>query len=101
MVKYLKSGKSIAEKENEDQKTKEIVENVLKQIENGGDKAVRMLSEKFDDYSPTSFKLSDEQMLTIDDPKYMGINTFTMGPADIKGGLLGMYINVYSRKSKI
>lgn len=62
MAKYLKSGKSIIEKENEDQKTKEIVENVLKQIENGGDKAVRMLSEKFDDYSPTSFKLSDEQI---------------------------------------
>ena len=62
MTKYLKSGKSIAEKENEDQKTKEIVENVLKQIENGGDKAVRMLSEKFDDYSPTSFKLSDEKI---------------------------------------
>ena len=47
------------------------------------------------------FKLSDEQIATIDDPKYMGINTFTMGPADIKGGLLGMYINVYPRKSKI
>ena len=48
------------------------------------------------------FKLSEEQMTTIDDPKYMGINTFTMGPADIKGsGLLGMYINVYPRKSKI
>ena len=62
MAKYLKSGKSITEKENEDQKTKEIVENVLKQIENGGDKAVRMLSEKFDDYSPTSFKLSNEQI---------------------------------------
>jgi sulfopropanediol 3-dehydrogenase len=62
MAKYLKSGKSITEKENEDQKTKEIVENVLKQIENGGDQAVRMLSEKFDDYSPTSFKLSDEQI---------------------------------------
>ena len=62
MAKYLKSGKSITEKENEDQKTKEIVENVLKQIENGGDKAVRMLSEKFDDYSPTSFELSNEQI---------------------------------------
>ena len=62
MAKYLKSGKSITEKENEDQKTKETVENVLKQIETGGDKAVRMLSEKFDDYSPTSFKLSDEQI---------------------------------------
>jgi cytochrome P450 len=47
------------------------------------------------------FKLSDKQVATIDDPKYMGINTFTMGPADIKGGLLGMYINIYPRKSKI
>ena len=47
------------------------------------------------------FKLSDEQIATIDDPKYMGINTFTMGPADIKGGLLGMYINIHLRKSNI
>ena len=48
------------------------------------------------------FKLADEQIVTIDDPKYMGINTFTMGPADIRGdGLLGMYINIYPRKSKI
>lgn len=47
------------------------------------------------------YKLSDEQIVTINDPKYMGINTFTMGPADIKGGLLGMHINIYPRKSKI
>mgnify|MGYP001195350242 CR=1 FL=1 len=47
------------------------------------------------------FKLSDEQIATIDDPKYMGINTFTMGPADIKDGLLGMYVKIYPRKSKI
>ena len=47
------------------------------------------------------FILSDEQVATIDDPKYMGVNTFTMGPADIKGGLLGMYMNIHLRKSKI
>jgi cytochrome P450 len=47
------------------------------------------------------FTLSDEQVATIDDPKYMGVNTFTMGPADIKGGLLGMYMNIHLRKSKI
>tara|TARA_B100001094_G_scaffold197641_1_gene191686 strand:+ start:368 stop:1861 length:1494 start_codon:yes stop_codon:yes gene_type:complete len=52
-------------------------------------------------FKDLDFKLSDEQVVTIDDPKYMGINTFTMGPADIKGGLLGMYINIYPRKSKI
>ena len=47
------------------------------------------------------FILSDKQVATIDDPKYMGVNTFTMGPADIKGGLLGMYMNIHLRKSKI
>jgi len=65
MAKYLKSGKSIAEKETDDQKTKETVEEVLKQIERGGDKAVRALSNKFDNYNPTSFKLSDDQISAL------------------------------------
>jgi len=47
------------------------------------------------------FILSDEQIKTINDPKYMGVNTFTLGPADIKGGLLGMYMNIHLRKSKL
>lgn len=65
MVKYLKSGKSLAEKETDDQKTKETVEEVLKQIERGGDRAVRALSNKFDNYDPTSFKLSDDQISAL------------------------------------
>ena len=47
------------------------------------------------------FTLDERQMNTINDPKYMGINTFTMGPADIYGGLIGMYMNIHLRKSKI
>ena len=47
------------------------------------------------------FTLSEKQSLTADDPKYMGINTFTLGPADIHGGLIGMYMNIHLRKSKI
>ncbi|MBC8407465.1 MAG: histidinol dehydrogenase [Rhodobacteraceae bacterium] len=62
MITYLKNGKSLAEKENDDQKTKETVEKILKQIEIGGDKAVRALSNKFDNYNPISFRLTEEQI---------------------------------------
>jgi sulfopropanediol 3-dehydrogenase len=62
MITYLKNGKSLAEKENDNQKTKEIVEKILKQIEIGGDEAVRALSNKFDNYNPISFRLTEEQI---------------------------------------
>ena len=65
MITYLKNGKSLAEKENDNQKTKEIVEKILKQIEIGGDKAVRALSNKFDNYNPISFRLTEEQIDTL------------------------------------
>ena len=47
------------------------------------------------------FTLSEKQIKTADDPKYMGVNTFTLGPGDIHGGLIGMYMNIHLRKSKI
>ena len=47
------------------------------------------------------FTLEKKQEETINDPKYMGLNTFTMGPADIYGGFLGMYMNIHLRKSKL
>ena len=62
MITYLKNGKSLAEKENDNQKTKETVEKILKQIELGGDKTVRDLSNKFDNYNPISFKLTVDQI---------------------------------------
>ena len=62
MAKHLKHGKSFAEKENDNQRVKETVESVLKQIEQDGDKAVRALSKKFDNYNPTSFKLTSKQI---------------------------------------
>lgn len=65
MAEYLKSGKSLAEKENDDRKTKETVEKVLKQIEIGGDSAIRALSNKFDNYNPTSFRLSNKQIVDL------------------------------------
>ena len=62
MAKHLKHGKSFAEKEYDNQRVKETVESVLKQIEQDGDTAVRALSKKFDNYNPTSFKLTSKQI---------------------------------------
>ena len=47
------------------------------------------------------FSLDSEQQKTINDSKYMGINTFTMGPLDVHGGFIGMYMNIHNRKSKL
>ena len=47
------------------------------------------------------FTLEEKQAETVNDPKYRGVNTFTMGPADVYGGLLGMYMNIHLRKSKM
>lgn len=58
MAKYLKVGKPDEERAADNDKVRQIVEETLAQIETGGDQVVRELSQKFDGYSPTSFKLS-------------------------------------------
>ncbi|MFB9885152.1 histidinol dehydrogenase [Balneatrix alpica] len=57
-IHYLKRGKSLAARSEEDAKTRAVVEATLKDIEERGDTAVRELSEKFDKYQPSSFRLS-------------------------------------------
>ncbi|WP_370400701.1 histidinol dehydrogenase [Sulfitobacter sp. JB4-11] len=61
-IEYLKRGKSDAERSDDDAKTRSVVEATLKDIEARGDAAVRELSEKFDSYSPASFKLSQDEI---------------------------------------
>ncbi len=61
-IEYLKRGKSDADRAEDDAKTRAVVEATLKDIETRGDAAVRELSEKFDNYSPASFRLSQEQI---------------------------------------
>ena len=61
-VEYLKRGKPDAERAEDDAKTKAVVEATLKDIEIRGDAAVRDLSEKFDNYTPPSFKLSEQEI---------------------------------------
>lgn len=61
-VSYLKKGKPEADRAEDDAQTRAVVEATLKDIEARGDTAVRELSEKFDKYSPHSFRLSESEI---------------------------------------
>ena len=61
-IKYLKKGKTAADKAIDDAEVSEVVKNTLKVIEEKGDSAVREFSEKFDNYSPKSYKLSSAEI---------------------------------------
>ena len=61
-VTYLKRGKSEAERSTNHLNTRQAVESALADIEARGDIAVREMSEKFDKYSPESFRLSDSEI---------------------------------------
>ncbi|MBT8417036.1 MAG: histidinol dehydrogenase, partial [Silicimonas sp.] len=58
-VEHLKKGKPETDRAEDDAKVRATVEGILTDIEMRGDAAVRELSEKFDKYSPPSFRLSD------------------------------------------
>ena len=64
-IRYLKKSKSQSERREDDAKVKSIVEDTLRDIEARGDAAIRELSEKFDKYSPASFKLSDDEIKAL------------------------------------
>ena len=61
-IKYLKKGKTAADKAIDDANVREVVKNTLKVLEDNGDSAVRKISEKFDNYSPKSYKLSSAEI---------------------------------------
>ena len=57
-IRYLKEGKPQTERAEDDAKVRQIVETTLADIEARGDAAVRELAEKFDNYSPPSYRLT-------------------------------------------
>ena len=61
-IQYLKKGKHEADRALDDAKVSKIVEDTLRAIAERGDKAVRDFSIKFDNYNPTSFKLSSAEI---------------------------------------
>ena len=61
-IKYLKKNNNEKQRYEDNEKVKTIVEKTLKEIEEKGDSYVRELSEKFDNYSPVNFKLSEGEI---------------------------------------
>lgn len=65
MATYLKEPRKKEDIQKDDDKVSESVRETLKTIEEEGDKALRDLSQKFDDWNPHSFRLSDEEIENI------------------------------------
>ena len=61
-IRYLKSGKPQVERSEDDAKVRAVVEAALADIEARGDAAVRELAEKFDNFSPTSYRMSQDEI---------------------------------------
>lgn len=67
MIRYLKEGVSEEKAATDDAQVRATVEGILADIEKRGDDAVRALSEKFDKWSPASFRLSKDEIKTCYD----------------------------------
>jgi sulfopropanediol 3-dehydrogenase len=65
MVKLIKKGITYAESGEADAQVRATVEQMLADVRTGGDAAVRSLSERLDNWSPASFRLSPEQIESI------------------------------------
>ncbi len=62
MIQMLKTGRSNAERAEDNRKVRDIVDSILSDIEQRGDTAVRELSVKFDGWSREDFRLTDREI---------------------------------------
>src|SRR5437868_13777712 len=79
MPRHIKTAALAGQQEEADAKTRATVEAIIADVKARGDAAVRELSERFDKWSPASFRLSDDEIRalvakvspqTIDDIKF-------------------------------
>ncbi len=75
MVRFLKQGISAADDAAEQTKVRSTVEGIIADIEKRGDAAVREMSEKFDKWSPPSFRLTEAEIQA---------NIAAMSPRDVE-----------------
>ena len=59
---FLKKAKPVEARKADDLKTRDNVETILSDIENRGEAAIREYSQKFDNWNPENFVLSDEEI---------------------------------------
>jgi sulfopropanediol 3-dehydrogenase len=64
MARHLKTAKNAVERAEADIKVRQTVDQLLADIENRGDAAVREMSQKFDNWSPESFRLTEGEIET-------------------------------------
>jgi sulfopropanediol 3-dehydrogenase len=62
MAQHLKTGKTLEQTKAEAKKVRDIVTGILDDIESRGETALREISEKFDEWSPPSFRLSQQEI---------------------------------------
>ncbi|HET9902680.1 MAG TPA: histidinol dehydrogenase [Xanthobacteraceae bacterium] len=62
MARYLKRGMDAGAIEAADAKVRATVEQILDDVKSRGDAAIRELSEKFDKWSPPSFRLTEQEI---------------------------------------
>jgi sulfopropanediol 3-dehydrogenase len=62
MIKYLKKGKSVEARAEISAQVRLTVENIVADIEERGEKAVREYSEKFDKWNPPALRLSQDEI---------------------------------------
>ncbi|MGP8432408.1 histidinol dehydrogenase [Paraburkholderia fungorum] len=61
-IHYLKNGRSVEDSSQDAAKVRDVVTGILADVASRGDAAVAELSAKFDNWSPESFRLSDEEI---------------------------------------
>jgi sulfopropanediol 3-dehydrogenase len=62
MARYFKRGMDASTIKAADAQVRETVEKILAEVESGRDTAVRALSQKFDNWAPEAFKLSQQEI---------------------------------------
>ena len=62
MIRYLKRGRDVQARADDDVKVRATVEGIIRDIEQRGDDAVREYSRKFDNWEPNEFRLSQGQI---------------------------------------
>lgn len=62
MIRQIKRGKSAETRQQDDASVSDVVAKTLRDIRDRGDVAVREMSQKFDTYSPASFRLSQAEI---------------------------------------
>ena len=86
MVRYLKEGISQAEKDDAVAKVRKTVEEILDDIKDRGDNALKDYSEKFDKWRPDEFRLSQAEIdACYDKVTKQNIEDITFAQKQVRG----------------